>query len=155
MRGKAQVELPLELTSRGWLEATLVCGGTEAVVGASYLTDAPSDLIHTVRSLLEGRSEAVCAWQEEPGEYRWIFRRDGGRVFIAVLWFEKNFSRRKETDGEPVFAEEDDLVRFAKTVLAAFHALSQHWTPSEYEKQWGYPFPQRALKRLQEAIGRA
>jgi hypothetical protein len=101
VRGKAQVELPLELTSRGWLEATLVCGGTEAVVGASYLTDAPSDLIHTVRSLLEGRSEAVCAWQEEPGEYRWIFRRDGGRVFIAVLWFEKTSAAGRRRMASP------------------------------------------------------
>ena len=152
MSGKDHIRIEIALIGHGYMEATLTHDEDVISAEASYLSDAPSDLIHTVRSLLEGRNEAMCRWQDEPGEFRWLFHREDDRLFIALLWFEENFSKKRDEDGEVLFADEDDLHCFAGRVLSAFHALSMNCSPADYEAQWGYPFPQRALRRLQEAL---
>ncbi len=155
MSGKAHISFEITLTGRVWMEATLIHGEDAISAEATYLSDAPSDLIHTMRSLLNGQNEAICKWQDEPGEYRWLFRREDDRLFVALLWFEDNFSKKRDEDGDVLFADEDDLHRFAGSLLSAFHALAMNCPPAEYEAQWGYPFPQRALRRLQEALHQA
>jgi hypothetical protein len=34
----------------------------------------------------EANGAGECFWQEGGGEYRWVFRRDGDNLRLAVLW---------------------------------------------------------------------
>jgi hypothetical protein len=52
-------------------------GASSATITASYLMDALGLLLEDVGSMLEGVDEARCSWEEEPGEYRWIFEGMG------------------------------------------------------------------------------
>jgi hypothetical protein len=88
--------------------------GSEAVVTASDTASAKADLIHAVSSVLElGLGE--CFWAEACGEYRWVFRRENGRVRIAVMW-----SSGTVTGWNHVFWSECDLNTFSSAFCSVF-----------------------------------
>jgi hypothetical protein len=54
-----------------------------------------------------------CFWKEGGGEYRWVFRRDGESVRVAVLW-----SAGVMTGWEHVFWAECPVGEVAKLTAA-------------------------------------
>src|SRR5690349_4440222 len=86
------VEFDYRLTGLGWAEARISDGRSDATFTASYLEHALGDLLEAVGILLEGADEARCSWMEEPGEYRWVFRREGSAVQLRVLGFADMYS---------------------------------------------------------------
>jgi hypothetical protein len=88
------MEFRYRLTGRGWAEARIADDASHAILTASYLSDALGDLLEAVGRLLEGASEARCSWEEEPGEYRWIFTRtDDSDAQLNILAFDDMYSR--------------------------------------------------------------
>ena len=69
------INFSCKLFGRGWIETTLITEDSKIEIIASYLSDAPNDLIITLALLLEGENETECLWQDEPGEYRWVFEK--------------------------------------------------------------------------------
>ena len=64
-----------------WLEAWISDGLAEARLSASLLfSPALENLIEAVISLLLGTKTARCFWEEEPGQYRWLFERHGDEL---------------------------------------------------------------------------
>ena len=74
-----------------------------------------------MRILLLGTSDARCSWWEEPGEYRWLFTRQGKQVLIHILWF-KDVADWSDEKGTTVLRMECDLLAFAKRF---YHQLGQ------------------------------
>lgn len=146
------IDFLCEIVDRGGIKAILNSEGKETIITGSYLSDAPADLIMAVALLFEGRSETVCSWQEEPGQYRWLFKREESVISIQVLWFDTAFSRKYNEDGMEVFSAGDELLRFSRKVLRAFHAISLKYTEEEYHQTWGYDFPAQELNRLKDAL---
>src|SRR6266571_1195228 len=81
------VSFNYRLTGTGWSEGRLVIGEEFADATASYLSDALGDLLRAVLALAEDSETARASWDEEPGEYRWIFERSGDRVRVRLLEF--------------------------------------------------------------------
>ena len=82
---------------------TLVDAAQSATVTASNVPEAAEDLWDALQSAASsGLGE--CFWQEQAGVYRWLFRRDGDRVTLVVLW-----STGTITGWEHVFRSECDL----------------------------------------------
>lgn len=82
---------------------TLVDAAQSATVTASNVPEAAEDL----RDALESAASSglgECFWQEQAGVYRWLFRRQGARVTVVVLW-----STGVITGWEHVFRSECDL----------------------------------------------
>lgn len=62
-----------------------------------------------------------CFWQEAAGEYRWLFRRDGTAMRVAVLW-----SIGVVTGWEHYFWAECDAAELGDAVRAAIVACDVH-----------------------------
>jgi hypothetical protein len=82
------VEFSYRLTGVGWAEATITCGDRSATLTASYMSDALAELLLAVGELADGADAARCSWEEEPGEFRWLFARAGEDVDLRILWFD-------------------------------------------------------------------
>lgn len=54
---------------------------------------ALSDLTHAVIRLLRDVDHTTAFWEDEPGQYRWVFDRDGERVRVRILYFDRAFTR--------------------------------------------------------------
>lgn len=75
----------LEGDSFGRVVGRIEHNGAQATVTGSEPGTAIADLRLAVESaIVEGFGE--CFWQQAMGEYRWLFRREGGIMRVAVLW---------------------------------------------------------------------
>jgi hypothetical protein len=92
-------EFSYSLTGARWAKAVVSDGEHRATVTASYLTDALRDLLDAVAVVAKGDSESRCLWTEEPGEFRWIFRRAHGDVEIEVIELKETYSRASDLEG--------------------------------------------------------
>jgi hypothetical protein len=131
------------LTSSGWALATIANGQAEMKVPASYLCDALRDFVDAVQSLFV-TDRAQCVWEEEPGEVRWKFRRDGPNVTVKVYW---------DGDEESLLGD-DDLLRFSGQVDRELDGLLATWGKEGYLEKWRHPFPHEAHNKLRRGIQR-
>jgi hypothetical protein len=148
------LDFELRLTHTGWMEAKLTSPEQEIFVSATPLSDAPAELARAILLLLEGSSEARCSWQEEPGEYRWLFTRQGGAVRLTLLGFLDPFSRLDDSHGECLFQGECDLRWFASRLQQQFHYFLATVGEEGFQREWRYPFPALELRRLEEFLSR-
>lgn len=110
------IEFSYRLTGAGWSTASISDGHATATLTASYLEDALGDLLEAVGVLLEGSTDARCSWEEEPGEYRWIFSRRGGDVRLQVLGFEDLYSMKPDAAGYTIFETTQPLRGLAMAI---------------------------------------
>lgn len=103
------------VTSRGpgTITAELADDVACGQITASFLSDALGDLARVVIGMLRGAPHARCAWQEEPGEYRWVLERAGEHIRLRILWFPQTFSKQLDEAGRLVFATTCTLAGFA------------------------------------------
>jgi hypothetical protein len=134
------------------MAVTLTIDDNKLYFEASYLSDAPYDMLIAVSTLLEGAEEAVCSFQDEPGEHRWLLSKAGTAVTIRVLWFEDTFSRRSESSAQVVLVGQTDLYKLARKLRQQFNKIAAAYTPEEYKNLWGYEFPETALERLRRGL---
>ena len=67
--------------------------GHHARLTASYLSDALGDLVAGLVLLAEGESPVTGSWEEEPGEYRFVFTRTDEDVRVEVFAFNDIYPR--------------------------------------------------------------
>jgi hypothetical protein len=92
--------------------------GSEAVITAADSGGAAEALSRAVEKLAQsGASE--CYWPGETGDYRWVFRRVGGVVRIAILW-----STGTLTGWEHVFWAECDCSDFLQQAREQLSTVS-------------------------------
>jgi hypothetical protein len=69
--------------------ARLTCemerGAVKATASAANREAAEAGMREALASV-EVNGVGECFWQEAGGEYRWVFRREGENVRVAVLW---------------------------------------------------------------------
>jgi hypothetical protein len=69
--------------------ARLVCELNEAdqhtTISAADGGEAANAFLTAVLAVADDRL-AECFWHEAGGDYRWMFRREGDRVDVAVMW---------------------------------------------------------------------
>lgn len=79
------MEITITTDETGHLVCTLDDGVAKALVTASNTPGAGEDLL---AALDEARDTGLgeCLWEVPGGEYRWMFRREGERLTVAVMW---------------------------------------------------------------------
>lgn len=146
-------EFAYRLTGPGWSEARIADEHGDAIVTASYLSDALRCLVEAVAVVVEGVPEARCSWDEEPGEYRWILRRAGDHLQIEIRAFDDLWGDQPDEQGRLVFSTRQDPLRVARAILSAVQELLDDLGAADYERRWvEHPFPSDALGRLRRAV---
>jgi hypothetical protein len=141
-----------QLVERGWIKVNLTTEENEIEFDALNLSDAPYDLIIALTLLLEGESETVCSWQDEPGEYRWVFKMQENHLELKILELKETFSHQKNENAHIIFYGSDDFIKFVHRVLREFNLIKTQYTVNGYKNLWGHEFPLVAIEHLRIAL---
>jgi hypothetical protein len=147
------VSVEYNLVGRGWAECIVEIDQHQVRLTASYLSNALDDLLDAVTAIVQGASEATASFTEEPGEYRWRFRRiSQGRISIQVIWFTQTFKNRPDSEGEIILDAECRMCTFAGAVLSGSQRVLATHGSKGYKAQWAHDFPMALQAKLQKAL---
>lgn len=139
-----------ELTGTGWSVGALALGDSSASLSASYLSDALGDLLAAVWMVTEGEREVRCSWDEEPGEYRWLFETESGAVHLRVLWFDELWGGAPDDEGRLVFEADTTRRDLVDAMCQAAQAVWDEYGAAGYREKWvDHDFPLDLLRQLQ------
>jgi len=140
------------LVEAGWSEARLAFGDRWVELSASYLEDALGDLLSAVQSVRDGADHARASWAEEPGEFRWLFDRDGGMVEVRVLWFDDQLDHLPDDAGDERIVGRVALDELVAAIAAGAREVLERHGEQGYRERWiEHPFPVAQLQRLEGA----
>lgn len=149
---RAVFSFEYRLVGSGWSEGTIRDDEAHATLTASHLSDALRSLLEAVALVTEGQAEARCSWEEEPGEYRFVLRRDGNDVALSVLGFDE-LRGRPDEEGTVIFLTRQSVLRVARVILAAAQKVLDDVGLDGYREMWvQHEFPSAALERLRRAL---
>lgn len=137
----------------GWSEVRLSDGEHVVLVEAWHLSDPLRDLLEAVTLAVEGVRETRCSWlHDEPGEWRWVFRRLGESVELRVLEFDTARDAPDE-QGREIFRTLQPAQRLGRAVLSTGQRmLNDLGQEGELDEWVRHPFPVPQLERLRRAI---
>lgn len=142
----------------GWITATLIDDKTEIVLHASYLSDAPRDLLKAIVALIRGSNKETFFWLEEPGQYGWMLSKDKDILNIKIYdysnWlydkWEENLNR-----GKLIFSSSYPLIAFAKLINKEFTNLLKQHGLEGYKKEWSmHEFPLKEKEELDKLLNK-
>jgi hypothetical protein len=121
---------------------------------ASYLSDALGNLIDAVAELLrKGVRESRCSWDEEPGEYRWIFTRDRRTIHVRILAFNELHGDEPDDQGRLLFETVQPVEVVGQAVVDCATAVLERHGECEYREKWvEHPFPFAQLQLLKDRL---
>ena len=106
----SKFELEYRLTGTGWASCRVAINEKSTKVTASYLSDGLGELADAIRHISAGGETAKCSFDEEPGEYRWIFNKlINQRIRIVLLFFDELWGGKPDTEGQLLVDELCDL----------------------------------------------
>jgi hypothetical protein len=146
------MELRYELFGRGWARVSVEIEGRTIELIASYLSDALGDMTAGAIALMHGESEVRFSFQDEPGEYRWIFTSDGEEgLRLTILSFEDCFAPPSDRAGTVILEGSTARWEFASEVAGVLDRIVDSIGVVAYEAEWCGSFPlldREELKRL-------
>ncbi|KQX07758.1 MULTISPECIES: hypothetical protein [unclassified Leifsonia] len=146
------MKLTIRLVHLGWIEATIQHHEDSLGITASYIGDAPRELLEAVEQLQTGAATARCRWLEEPGEYRWIFERTGALVDVRILWFDDGWHDSDDA-GVMRFESTVSLSELAFSVTDGMSRMvSESGGPEGYFRKWTMAFPENVLGSVQSRL---
>lgn len=142
----AGLSLNWELPGAGWARCAVSSGEQQVVLVASYLTEAPEDLLEAVLAMELGTSDARCQFDAEPDAYRWIFRRTGSRVNVEIKHMPDGWM--PDEAGRTVWHSRHRVAELSAAVLVGFDRVLADLGTDGYRRIWRSPFPWRELEAL-------
>lgn len=141
--------LAYDVEDHGWAIASLQCSGERYDMDAiSYLSDAFSGLSQAVLDILEGRPEAGCGFDHEPGRTKLRFINQGAEVMIQVYEFDNELKDEPWEKGECVKSFQTRTLRLKSQYLDQADRILQDLGVQQYQERWGYPFPVQLYERI-------
>ena len=152
--GNGGVMSPLTITwtlsHHGWAFCKVTDDAGEVEVFASYVTDAPEQLLRAVTGLMLTDTHARVEFEGEPQVYRWFFHREGADVDIRLL--RAVDSRKPDDSGVALWSGRHAIKTLGRAVLRAFDQVDHELGADGYAAQWGRPFPRTELAGLRTAL---
>lgn len=132
-----------QLTGTGWSTCTICDGVKSVVVTASYLSDALGDLLSVALRLINGERRAITSFDEEPGEYRWIFEMTTeDMVHLTILKFEGLWQNDQDSAGTIIFQTNCTLKEFVSALFNASDKVLHEYGKDGYLQKWvAHKFP--------------
>ena len=148
------IEIRYELTGSGWAKCEMRSGDQNAVVTASYLSDALGNLAEATVALLRGEQVVRFSFNEDRGEYRWVFELDANTLNCKVYWVDRQWIGDPDFAANLVFSHAGPLPEFAAAVRNALAAVLAAHGPAGYKEKWiEHDFPLRAFRQISEHLG--
>ncbi len=150
------ISIRYNLTGRGWAECIVEIDDRQAHLTASYLSDALADLLCAVECVVRGIDDATALFIEEPGEYRWRFRRIApDRLWVQIIEFDEPWQHHPDAEGKVIFDAECRLRTFAGAVLSASQQVLATYGFHGYREQWvNRDFPIELQAKLKASLDR-
>jgi hypothetical protein len=147
------VEFDYTLIGTGWAEARIKSGAAFAHLTPSYLSDALGDLLGVLLELRRGQPNARCSWEDEPGEWRWLFAMSGDQIRVRILRFNDQYDEEPDSAGRQVFVADESLDAVVTAVARAARRLLDELGEDEYLRRWTeHPFPAESLRALEASL---
>ena len=148
------MELIYQLAGAGWADARISAGGRHRNMTVSYLSDALGDMARSALHLLRGSREVSFAFEDEPGEHRWILTRGTmDSLRIRILWFEDTFSRSSPDQGAEVFSCDCAVLDFVGQVSAVLQNIVTDDGIEGYKRRWqNHDFPTDTFNEIQRLL---
>ncbi|MFL6277626.1 MAG: hypothetical protein ACJ74G_20770 [Blastocatellia bacterium] len=148
------VYITYKLTGSGWAECLLAIDDQTIITTASYLSHALESLLQGIVDIMRGQAEARASFDEEPGEYRWLFlRKDEQTLNIRILWFDGLWGHKPDNKGHIIFDGDCRLRTFAEAVLSASQKVLAEHGLEGYKDQWHRDeFPETLQAELERLL---
>ena len=148
------MKLEYEITGAGWADATIHGKDSSANVSASYLSDALGNFARGILAVLHDTGEARFSFDEEPGEFRWIFKKiEDSKYRLTILEFHELWGNKPDIKGKKVFEETCSSHEFGMMALKALEDVLYHHGEKGYKEKWiEHEFPMSELNQIREII---
>jgi len=146
-----------KLTGSGWAECTIADSEQSCTVTASYLSDAFGDLVLSAVALLHWFNALSFSFEEEPGEFRWVFSsKSNNEVELKILdCYDRERGWSPDDECKLLFQTVCSRETFSRAVLnAARNLLDEHGEAGYFEKWVEYRFPTESLNELTRLLER-
>ncbi|MFI2207025.1 hypothetical protein ACH47Z_41295 [Streptomyces sp. NPDC020192] len=146
-----ELQFSWELSGSGWATCRIKDDSAERKDVVSYCTDALSDLLHSVAGLYGPSDVQRFSFDLEPAEVRWVLRRRGVGVDMAIYRFPDMSTSfdASDQDGTLVWGSTQPRTVLGHAVLeAAQSVLRLHGEDGYLAKWFRHPFPVAALQDL-------
>jgi len=131
------IEIQYKLVGTGWSECVLDVYGQTCTVTASYLSDALGEFVKAVNHILGGGNEAKFSFDEEPGEYRWILKRnENNALFIEIIEFPDLWGNKDDSEGKVIYEVTCPAHEFGKALLVGLNGLLDEYGVVGYKEKW-------------------
>lgn len=149
------MQFTYELTGIGWSQCRLETAKGSIITTASYLDDALGDLCEAILSINNGSEYSRAIFTEEPGEFRWVFKRiDSKTVNLQILWYDDLWLNKPDKDGKILFEDNLLIIEFMKAFVNGITTLLNQYTLEEYYEKWvEYEFPKETFKKIKDKVG--
>jgi hypothetical protein len=150
MAAERKLKVSFDEPERGWIAITMIADDGRFMLVPSHVPyDSVAELAQALNKILEGYSEAVVRWNEEPAEYEFVFRVSEGHLNLDV--YEVTTAQggiRRNSVFNFIGPRDQSLIAFWR----ALRELQGRWDPSEYERRWKEPFPTREMEVLTQGM---
>ncbi|MFB7290247.1 hypothetical protein [Actinacidiphila glaucinigra] len=147
-----RLQLEWDLRDHGWADCRIADGAAKATLFVSYCTDGLADLLSGVGGLYGATNRLErFFFDSEPMEVRWVLRREGADVAIAIYEFPDVAISLDlpDSEGHLAWTATKPLGELAHVVLAtAQQVLKEHGEDGYMTKWIRYPYPVAALQDL-------
>ena len=149
------ISIRYTLVGTGWSECLVELDGSQARLTASYLSDALGNLAAATLALLRGSEIQRVAFDEEPGEYRWVLRQFvPGRMSLRIVEFSELWSDAADDEGTVLLRGSCETSAFATAVLEALDSVLEEHGERGYARTWAeHPFPSATQQFIRSELG--
>lgn len=145
--------LQLDPPRTGSMLVRLLFGAEHVDIHASHTPrDSLGDLASALLTVAQSPSIGTATFNLEPEIIDLSLEADGDDLRIDVNRCSDH--RRLDRGARLVFRRTARKQRTLITFLRAFRDLRRRCPPAEYEREWGHPFPDRAVDALQRLLAR-
>jgi hypothetical protein len=106
------------------------------------------ELMRALTAILNGATEAVVRWNEEPEEFDFVFRRSGDDVGLEVI----RYPSHKRLEGVSEFAAQGTVNEICAPFCQTLCEVKEDLTTDEFARNWRREFPAKEFAELERAI---
>jgi len=130
------IDINYKLTGRGWVDCVISDEKKMVTISASYLSDALGGLLDAVLKLINGENKVYARFDEEPGEYRWVFEKTkSNAVNLTILEFMELYGNKPDEAGKNIFETECDLKDLVAALFKAADKIFKDYGMEKYKEE--------------------
>ena len=135
-------KLNYKLTGHGWATCDIKLGTQRVAITASDLSDALGQLATATTLLRQGAHMASASFDEEPGEYRWIFDRhkspsdEEGGIRVRIYEFNELWAEKPTNQGTKMLEGVAQTQVFYRSMLDMIEDVFAEYGEEGYKEKW-------------------